>query len=105
MPIPTITHLQFLILAGLIDGERAGRDLRALLAQEGHRMSAPSFYQLMSRLEETKFVKGRYQQKLVEGQPIKERVYSISGVGASAVQEAADFYAARRISAFGWQGS
>ena len=93
MPLPDITHLQCLLLTALLDSERPGRELRDLLAQEGHRKSGPSFYQLMSRLEDAKFVKGRYDQKVVEGQIIKERVYKITASGSAAVAAVREFYA------------
>ncbi|MBP3957737.1 helix-turn-helix transcriptional regulator [Gemmata sp. G18] len=93
MPLPDITHLQFLLLAALLDGEQSGRSLRALLEQEGHRKSAPAFYQLMARLEESKFVEGRYEQKIVAGQTIKERVYKVAAAGVSALGTVRDFYA------------
>ena len=94
MPIPDITHLQFLLLAGLVDGERPGRELRGLMKQEEHRVSGPAFYRLMGRMEDADIVEGRYEQKLVEGQIFKERVYKITGGGVSAFERARDFYAA-----------
>jgi hypothetical protein len=94
MPVPEISHLQLLLLSALIDGEQTGRVLRDLLAKEKHKKSAPAFYQLMARMEDAKLVKGRYEQKIVEGQIIKERVYSITGSGVSAYDQAIEFYRA-----------
>jgi DNA-binding PadR family transcriptional regulator len=94
MPLPDITHLQFLLLTALLDGERSGRELRGLLEQERHRKSAPAFYQLMARMEDAKLVKGRYDQKVVEGQIIKERVYEITASGVAAAEAVREFYAA-----------
>lgn len=45
---PAVSHLQFLLLAVLLDGGRTGRSLRAALEKEGHRRSAPAFYQVMA---------------------------------------------------------
>lgn len=94
MPLPDITHLQFLLIAALLDGERSGRDLRKLLEREGHRKSSPAFYQLMARLEDAKLVTGTYKQKVVEGQIIKERVYAVTEAGKVACAAVRDFYAA-----------
>src|SRR5580692_5701440 len=93
MPIPDITHLQFLLLAGLLYDERTGREMRELLEQQGHKKTLPAFYQLMSRMEDAKLVNGRYEQKIVEGQIIKERVYKITASGSAACTEVREFYA------------
>ncbi|HYT89389.1 MAG TPA: hypothetical protein VEL76_11845 [Gemmataceae bacterium] len=93
MPLPDITHLQFLLLTLLIDGEQCGRFLREKLAEHGERKSGPGFYQLMARLEDSKFVEGRYTQKVVEGQRIQERWYKITGQGVAAWEKVRDFYA------------
>src|SRR4051812_45081161 len=101
MPLPEITHLQFFLLVALLDGEQTGRHLRETLAEEGHKKSAPAFYQLMARLEDAKFVMGRYEQKVVEGQIIKERVYTITGAGQRAVADVRDFYLALQVNGAG----
>lgn len=93
MPLPDITHLQFLLLAALLNGEQSGRTLRSLLEQEGHRKTPAAFYQLMARLEEARFVEGRYEQKTVEEQTIKERVYKVTGSGRAACAAVREFYA------------
>ena len=104
MPLPDISHLQYLLLAALIDGERSGRQLRAALEQQGERKSGPAFYQLMARMEDAKLVTGRYEQKIVEGQIIKERVYTASGAGVTAFETARDFYAAVAARQLGLEG-
>lgn len=92
MPIPETTHLQFLVLGALLDGEQSGRYVRDKLAEAGHKKSGPAFYQFMARLEDMGFVEGRYEAKVVEGQPIKERVYTLTGDGVRAWEEVRDFY-------------
>jgi DNA-binding PadR family transcriptional regulator len=93
MPIPDISHLQFLLLVALANGDLPGRDLRELLAKQKHKKSAPAFYQLMARMEDAKLVKGRYDQKIIDGQIIKERVYSITPGGTAAVRSVREFMA------------
>jgi DNA-binding PadR family transcriptional regulator len=93
MRLPDITHLQFLLLVALLDGEQSGRNLRGILDREGHRKSAPAFYQLMARLEDANFVKGRYEKKTVAGHVIKERVYTITNAGLAAHNAVEVFYA------------
>src|SRR5947209_3715754 len=92
MPIPDLTHLQFLVLAALMDGEQAGRYVREKLARAGHKKSGPAFYQFMARLEESGLVEGHYDQKIVEGQIIKERVYKVTGHGIHAWEDVRNFY-------------
>src|SRR5687768_224485 len=103
MPIPDISHLQFLLLAALMDGDRSGRELRDLLAKQKHKKSAPAFYQLMARLEDAKLIRGRYEQKVIDGQIIKERLYTITASGSAAVNTVFDFYAALEARR-GWKG-
>lgn len=93
MPVPDVTHLQYLLLVALLNGERTGRELRGELEQQGQRKSGPAFYQLMARMEDAKLVTGRYDQKIIEGQIIKERVYTITGSGAAAVADVDSFFA------------
>ncbi len=68
-------HLQFAVLDALGVPERTGRELRKALADRRVRKSGPAFYQLMSRREDVKFVRGRYTQKIVDGRIIKQRRY------------------------------
>src|SRR5262245_23226983 len=91
--LPEMTHLQFFILTILLDGEQAGRDIRDKLAEQGAKKTGPAFYQLMARLEDAKWVKGWYDQKIVDGQIIKERKYKITGVGTASWGKVRDFYA------------
>jgi DNA-binding PadR family transcriptional regulator len=97
--LPDITHLQFLVLEALDAGDQAGRDLRRLLEAHGVKNSAPAFYQMMSRLETAGFVAGRYDQKVVAGQHLKERRYEVTRAGRRAVRETRHFYLARESAA------
>jgi DNA-binding PadR family transcriptional regulator len=93
--LPAITHLQFLVLGLLRDQPRAGRDIRGELRRHGVRRTAPAFYQMMARLEDAGLVEGWYDQKIVEGQLIKERHYRLRPAGARAWGVTRDFYLAR----------
>lgn len=93
--LPSITHLQFVILDALGQQEAAGRALRGLLAQHGLKSSAPAFYQMMARLELAGWVTGRYEHQVVEGQHLKERRYEITKAGRRALAETRAFYAER----------
>jgi len=95
--IPSVTHLQFLVLDALSTGERAGRELRRLLAEHGVRRTAPAFYQMMARLEDAGMVEGRYDQKVVDGQLLKERRYTILRAGARALADTHNFYLSRAV--------
>jgi DNA-binding PadR family transcriptional regulator len=93
MPIPPATHLQFLILSILIDGEQSGQFVRDQLAKHKVHKTGPAFYQMMARLEDADFVKGWYEKQVIEGQPIKERHYKITGAGVKAWERTRDFFA------------
>ena len=93
MQIPPLSHLQALVLDCMGAREINGRDLRAALAGRKMKKTGPAFYQMMSRLEESGFVKGKYQQKtLDDGQVVKERFYRITGQGVKAMQANISFY-------------
>jgi len=91
--IPRLTHLQFLVLGQLRDGERPGRVIRDALAAHGVRRSGPAFYQLMARLERDRLVDGWYEQVPAGDQAVTERRYRIRPAGARLWAEARDFYA------------
>jgi len=90
--MPVVTHLQFLVLGLLRGGERPGRYLRRALAKRGIARSAPAFYQMMARLEDAGFVEGAYDQKIVDGQIIKERRYTLTPAGDQAWTSTRAFY-------------
>jgi len=92
MPLPDLTHLQFLVLASLMGSKRAGRELRAKLAEQGVRKTGPAFYQLMARMEDARLVKGWYEQKIVDGQIIKQRWYEARADGLRAYNATREFY-------------
>jgi hypothetical protein len=92
MILPDLNHLQILVIEALGSEKVAGRELRQRLKKLGAAKSGPAFYQLMSRLEESKFVEGEYTQKVVDGQIFKERLYRVTGQGARAAQSTIQFY-------------
>ena len=90
--LPTLTHLQFLVIGLLLETPSAGRDLRARLQEHGARKSGPAFYQLMARLEDGRLVEGSYEQRSVDGQKVRERHYRATGAGKTAWRASQDFY-------------
>jgi DNA-binding PadR family transcriptional regulator len=90
--MPAITHLQFLVLGLLRSGERPGRYLRRALAKRGIARTGPAFYQMMARLEDAGFVDGTYDQKVIDGQIIKERRYTVTPAGDQAWTSTRAFY-------------
>ena len=91
--LPRLTHLQFLVLGLLSNGEQPGRLVRETLSNHGAKHTAPAFYQLMARLERDGLVEGWYEQITVGGQAVTERRYRIRPVGTKLWTEARDFYA------------
>jgi DNA-binding PadR family transcriptional regulator len=98
--MPEITHLQFLVLGMLRGGDRLGRTIRRTLTRHGIERSGPAFYQMMARLEDAGLVSGEYDQKIVEGQIIKERRYALTPRGDAAWTSTRAFYS-DAIAAYG----
>ena len=91
--LPRLTHLQFLVLGLLRNGEQPGRAVREALAAHGVRRTSPAFYQLMARLERDGLIEGWYEQITVRDQAVTERRYRVRPQGARLWAEARDFYA------------
>ena len=92
--LPSLTHLQYLVLTCLGGREMSGRSLRSLLKKDDISKTLPAFYQLMSRLEDAGFVEGRYVQNEQDGVMLTERHYRISADGIKARSAAYAFYLA-----------
>lgn len=90
--LPQLSHLQFAVLEVLGTEVGSGKDLRKRLSERGIKKSGPSFYQMMARLEEAKFVEGWYKQEIIDGQIIKERQYRILADGIRALQRSKQYY-------------
>jgi DNA-binding PadR family transcriptional regulator len=104
VPLPDLTSLQFLVLHVLMGGQRAGRQIRDVLAEHGVSKTGPAFYQLMDRMEKAKFVTGSYETKVIDGQTIKERHYEATNQGVRAYNETHAFYVAAQASKGGLLG-
>ena len=88
-----VTPLRYLVLTFLIRHRiLSGRDLRGMLSDNGVNSSGPQFYQLMSRLEASGYVRGWYAQKEIEHQVVNERRYEATEAGTSAWKKTGDFY-------------
>ena len=90
--LPRLTHMQFLVLGLLREGDLPGRLIRDALAAHGVKRTAPAFYQLMARLERDGLVHGWYEQIVVGGQAVTERRYRLRQPGDRLWLEARDFY-------------
>jgi DNA-binding PadR family transcriptional regulator len=90
--LPPVTHLQFLVLGCLVEGEQPGRAVREAIAEFGIRRSAPAFYQMMARLERSRLVEGWYDQVTVGDQAVTERRYRIKPAGLRMWHETVEFY-------------
>lgn len=91
--LPGITHLQFLVLGLLQDGEQAGREIREVLARFGVKSTSAAFYQMMARLERDRLVEGWYEQITIGDQAVTERRYRLRSQGDKLWREARAFYA------------
>lgn len=89
MKLPELTHLQFLILRLLGPHEHNGEYVRKALRLLGLVKNDPAFYQLMSRLESSKLIVGRYVRN---GNSRRERHYRIAANGTRLLEQSKDFY-------------
>lgn len=96
MNLPELSHKQYAVLDCLRADELSGRQLRALLGEEGFGKTRASFYQFMARLEDQKFVNLRRSPVEANGQTYYEHFYSLSGTGVAALNETEIFYASAR---------
>lgn len=90
--LPRLTHLQFLVAFTLTGGHRSGRNLRRSLARAGIEKSGPAFYQLMSRMEQDGYVRGWYEQRVIDSHEFRERRYELTSDGMDAWDSTCDFY-------------
>lgn len=90
--LPTLTHLQYLVLGVLQREEQPGRVVRQALAAYGVRRSGPAFYQLMARMERARLVDGWYEQVTVGDQAVTERRYRVTRESARLWTDAHRFY-------------
>jgi len=88
---PKLTNVQMLFLECVGADKVSGRHLREQMAQRGWKKSAPMFYQLAARLEDEGLVEGSYQQRVIAGQPVRERQYRLTARGKEAFVEALRF--------------
>jgi DNA-binding PadR family transcriptional regulator len=89
-----VPQVQAAVLRLLLDeAAMPGHVLRDSLGRLGEKRSAPSFYQLMGRLEDAGFVEGWYQPKVVDNHQTKERWYRLTPVGRNTVKTIRAFYA------------
>lgn len=90
--LPSLTHLQFLVLSALASGEQPGRAVRETLATYGISRTAPAFYQMMARLERDGLVEGWYGQVETAVQAHTERRYRATAEGMKAWHTSCAFY-------------
>lgn len=90
--VPSLSHLQFLVLGTLVGGELPGREIRRVMARFGVRSTAAAFYQMMARLERARWVEGWYEQITVNDQAVTERRYRIRPAGVRIWTDARAFY-------------
>ena len=90
--VPSLTHLQFLVLGTLVSSEQPGREIRRILQHYRVRSTSAAFYQMMARLERTRLVEGWYEQITVGDQAVTERRYRITAAGERLWSETQAFY-------------
>ena len=90
-----LTDLQFDVIDLMLDGEQSGLELRDALAAKGTKRSIPAFVELMGRLEDARFVSGRYAVVTVGKDTYRQRVYRVLANGRRAFDSKQEFYAVR----------
>ena len=89
-----LPRLQFAVLGILSARKLPGRDIRDELRALGLKKTGPTFYRLMTRLEESGMVEGWYEQNVVDGQIFRERIYRALPAGLRAWRKTSDFHVA-----------
>ena len=90
--LPPLTHLQFVALGALREGEQPGRVIRDEMARYGVRRTAAAFYQMMARLERARLIEGWYDQITVGDQAVSERRYRLKPAGKRLWDATCAFY-------------
>lgn len=95
--LPTLTHLQFLVLDLIQNahGAIAAQQLQGALAAAGVEHRGPKFYQLMKRLEEGGYVESKQQAFSVAGGEVQRTAYGLHKSGHVAWRLTREFYATR----------
>ncbi|WOO43122.1 hypothetical protein [Rubellicoccus peritrichatus] len=92
-----LSELQYKVI-GLIGVEAVvGRELRKMLAADGVKKSGPAFYQLTARMEEAGLIESSLSAKLIDGIPLKEKTYWVTGEGAKQFKETRSDYKSKFI--------
>jgi DNA-binding PadR family transcriptional regulator len=88
-----LTPLHFIILEALINNkELHGNELRKILLKNKIKCAGPNYYQLMSRMEKSKYVFGRYAQIILGDRVYTEKIYRITEYGKRALEATRNFY-------------
>ena len=89
-----LSNHQFAILSIIRASEVRGKEIRDHLKKlkiSKISKSGPAFYQLMSRMEEAGLVSSKFDQRIIDGQIIKEKKYKIKAKGARSLESTIDF--------------
>ncbi len=89
---PILSALQFAVLDAIGAARLKGSDLRESLRKNGFLKSGPAFYQLMARLEESRFISAETESTPMQGFTLKERFYRLTGEGHKALRDTLAFY-------------
>lgn len=93
-----LNEKQLSIIGVLFEGECSGRELRQSLKELGRKQGGPAFYRMMSRLEDSGLVEGRYEVvELDENQSVRQRRYSLTGKGIRSFEKVLDQLTALRL--------
>jgi DNA-binding MarR family transcriptional regulator len=97
LPLPSITHLHFVILDTLYRGRLNGEQIRSKLRLQTITMSLSTYYEHMKRMESRGFVRGWYSAELRGERAVRVQLYEITVAGRRAVETTYDFYADRAL--------
>lgn len=87
-----LTCKQAAALRAILANELPGRKVRERMAKDGIKQSLPAFYILMDRMEDAGYLKGKMECKVVHGQTIRYKVYTITYAGKRALKTTLDFF-------------
>lgn len=95
--LPTLTHLQFLVLDVLASTSEgaSSQEIQDAIASYGQDYRGPKFYQLMKRLERDKLLESWSQAFDVAGSEVTRTFYRATAAGLVSWRLTLQFYATR----------
>ena len=84
----SLNLFQVFVLARIAQSETKGAELRKGLSEAGCPKSEAAFANAMKRLENKGLLTGRFETASIDGMPVREKYFQITGSGQAILQSA-----------------